>query len=47
MNKLLLAMMIGAALLLGGRQSDRPDQQLQSAINKEVVEGDLKGAIEL
>ena len=46
MNKLLLAMMIGAALLLGGRQSDRPDQQLQSAINKEVVEGDLKGAIE-
>jgi len=47
MNKLLLAMMIGAALLLGGQQSDRPDQQLQSAINKEVVEGDLKGAIEL
>jgi Tol biopolymer transport system component len=47
MNKLLLAMMIGAALLLGGPQSDRPDQQLQSAINKEVVEGDLKGAIEL
>ena len=46
MNKLLLAMMIGAALLLGGPQSDRPDQQLQSAINKEVVEGDLKGAIE-
>jgi Tol biopolymer transport system component len=47
MNKLLLAMMIGAALLLGGQQSDRPDMQLQSAINKEVVEGDLKGAIEL
>jgi len=47
MNKLLLAMMIGAALLLGGQQSDRPNQQLQSAINKEVVEGDLKGAIEL
>jgi len=46
MNKLLLAMMMGAALLLGGPQSDRPDQQLQSAINKEVVEGDLKGAIE-
>ncbi|MDP2997700.1 MAG: tetratricopeptide repeat protein, partial [Bryobacterales bacterium] len=47
MNKFLLAMMMGAALLLGGQQSDRPDQQLQSAINKEVVEGDLKGAIEL
>jgi len=47
MNKLLLAMMMGAALLLSGPQSDRPDQQLQSAINKEVVEGDLKGAIEL
>jgi Tol biopolymer transport system component len=47
MNKLLLAMMMGAALLLSGQQSDRPDQQLQSAINKEVVEGDLKGAIEL
>ena len=47
MNKLLLVMMMGAALLLGGQQSDRPDQQLQSAINKEVVEGDLKGAIEL
>ena len=47
MNKLLLAMMMGAALLLGGAQSDRTDQQLQSAINKEVVEGDLKGAIEL
>ena len=47
MNKLLLAMMMGAALLLGGSQGDRPDQQLQSAINKEVVEGDLKGAIEM
>jgi len=47
MNKLLLVMMMGAALLLGGPQSDRPDQQLQSAINREVVEGDLKGAIEL
>jgi Tol biopolymer transport system component len=47
MNKLLFAMMMGAAMLLGGPQSDRPDTQLQSAINKEVVEGDLKGAIEL
>lgn len=47
MNKLLLAVMMGAALLLGGPQGDRPDQQLQSAINKEVVEGDLRGAIEL
>ncbi|MCX6559381.1 MAG: tetratricopeptide repeat protein [Candidatus Aminicenantes bacterium] len=47
MNKLLLAMMMGATLLLGGPQSDRNNLQLQSAINKEVVEGDLKGAIEL
>jgi Tol biopolymer transport system component len=48
MRKLLFAMLIGAALLVGSQKNDRADaQQLQAAINKEVVEGDLKGAIEL
>jgi len=47
MNKLLLAMTMGTALLLSGQQSGRADLQLQAAINKETVEGDLKGAIEL
>jgi len=46
MNKLLLAMIIGTALLLSGLQGGRTDVQLQAAINKETVEGDLKGAIE-
>src|SRR5258706_9736064 len=46
MNKFLLAMTLGAALLLSGQKGGRTDLQLQAAINKETVEGDLKGAIE-
>jgi Tol biopolymer transport system component len=46
MHKLLIGISIGALLLAGAQKSDRADLQLQAAINKEVVEGDLKGAIE-
>lgn len=47
MKKLVLAMTMGTALLLSGLQGGRTDLQFQAAINKETVEGDLKGAIEL
>src|SRR5689334_9195265 len=46
MHKLLIGITIGAVLLAGAQKGDRADLQLQAAINKEVVEGDLKGAIE-
>src|SRR5437867_8070773 len=46
MRRLLLGITIGAALLLAAQKGDRAETQLQAAINKEVVEGDLKGAIE-
>ncbi len=46
MRKLLFAMTMGALLLLGAQRGDQADRQLQSAINKEIVEGDLRGAIE-
>jgi Tol biopolymer transport system component len=47
-----LAMSAALALLLGAEQKDtqkdpRAEAQLQAAINKETVEGDLKGAIDL
>jgi Tol biopolymer transport system component len=47
MCKLLTAIALGAALLLAGQVGNDPEKQLQAAINKEVVEGDLAGAVEL
>jgi Tol biopolymer transport system component len=47
MCKLLTAIALGAALLLAGQAGNDPEKQLQAAINKEVVEGDLAGAVEL
>jgi Tol biopolymer transport system component len=45
MHKLMIAMIIGTALLLAGQGVRPAEKQLQSAINKEVIVGDLKGAI--
>jgi Tol biopolymer transport system component len=46
MRKAIFGIIIGACLLPAAQKSDRAEMQLQAAINKEVVEGDLKGAIE-
>ena len=46
MHKLLIGIAIGTLMLAAAQKGDRADLQLQAAINKEVVEGDLKGAIE-
>jgi len=40
MKKLLLAVLFGSTLLLANQGSNPAERQLQSAINKEVVEGD-------
>jgi Tol biopolymer transport system component len=46
MKRLLLAILMGTTLLCAGQGTSPAERQLQSAINKEVVQGDLKGAIE-
>src|SRR6266542_1588548 len=46
MHKLLIGIAIGGLALAAAQKGDRADLHLQAAINKEVVEGDLKGAIE-
>jgi Tol biopolymer transport system component len=47
MYKLVIAIAMGAALMLSAQAGNDPEKQLQAAINKEVVEGDLNGAINL
>jgi Tol biopolymer transport system component len=46
MYKLMIAITLGAALLLAGQAGNDPEKQLQAAINREVVEGNLQAAIE-
>ena len=47
MRKLILSATMTAMLAFAAQRAGRPELQLEAAINKEVVAGDLKGAIEL
>jgi Tol biopolymer transport system component len=47
MYKLMMVITLGFTLLQAAQTGNDPEKQLQAAINKEVVEGDLNAAIDL